>query len=657
MAVSRYMKPGYGARYAVKIITVDPKNRKIEAALKDQTVVQVAVFDTREVFVWPQVGEQWIIQQASGIWTLDKRVGGKDDLQINDLEPGHGKIAADVVKTPTGQSVVITDDKNADSHSLLSYQDSKWQPAKDIKINSVDVANTGSVNVGDSGSVNVGSNGTIKVANTDYQYVKLDSAGIISLSGRVDTDENQGVTKQAYINFESQGTINFGGNNSVNDYYGHYGKILFSKKYTNRLGLSENNIGGEIWFGDSAQVSFGNTSQIVFYKNLEQEAGIEPLGGLISFGGDGLIMFEDSQGESTNGILMRGTDGVIEMGNKPVNVIPPARTDYESQKNFVRIYNSGQMFMSHIGAYDTDYGYTNVGQNTGIYALNPQNPAGFDPNNNPSYYSNRIIPPAFSGISSGGAPWISDKYVDTNTELVDNTRIAKNIVSTYTRPYPSAIIFPADGGTEYASSTYWANTSFGNIQNWYCWFSLNSSVNSTLATNATKTFVLSKPYQDSKVTLTNVTAPSGAGRTNLVVSDIEGIYIGSTVTGTGISAGTTVTNIVESTKTVTIDPGTTSAWVNQGTVAFNNQNVRNARSWVENAFYKVHLMGRTGSSIVGVIASIEDFSYSGEASSRGLAIKLYNATGSTRDLSPCKILIEFTTFDWNSTEEQLLGKL
>ena len=107
MAVSDYMKPGYGPRRSCQIITVNPAERKIEAALKDRTIVQVAVFDTREFFVWPNPREYWTIQQCNGIWMLDKRLGETDELQINDLQPGEGKISSDVVKTPSGKSIVV----------------------------------------------------------------------------------------------------------------------------------------------------------------------------------------------------------------------------------------------------------------------------------------------------------------------------------------------------------------------------------------------------------------------------------------------------------------------------------------------------------------------------------------------------------------------
>jgi hypothetical protein len=135
MAVSDHMKPGYGPRRSCQIITVNPANRKIEASLKDRTIVQVAVFDTPEFFVWPKPREYWTIQQCNGIWMLDRRLGEKDDLQIDDLNPGEGKISADIVKTPAGKSVVIVDDSDAETGQILSYENKEWMNVDSLTLN------------------------------------------------------------------------------------------------------------------------------------------------------------------------------------------------------------------------------------------------------------------------------------------------------------------------------------------------------------------------------------------------------------------------------------------------------------------------------------------------------------------------------------------
>lgn len=126
MAIKDFMQPGYGPRLACEIVSVDPESRRIEAALKDDTIVQVAVFDTPGFFVWPYPRERWTIQKCNGIWMLDRRLGESDEFQINSLNPGEGKINADTIKTPTGKSVIIVDDKQASDGQTLQYVDNQW---------------------------------------------------------------------------------------------------------------------------------------------------------------------------------------------------------------------------------------------------------------------------------------------------------------------------------------------------------------------------------------------------------------------------------------------------------------------------------------------------------------------------------------------------
>lgn len=127
MAVQDWMKPGIGSRRACKISTVDPANRKIEAILKDATTVQVAVFDTPGLFIWPKVGEYWTIHQREGFWMLDHRVESYDDEQkIADLQPGEGRIDADVVKTISGKNFVSIDITNIAEGASLIYSKDGW---------------------------------------------------------------------------------------------------------------------------------------------------------------------------------------------------------------------------------------------------------------------------------------------------------------------------------------------------------------------------------------------------------------------------------------------------------------------------------------------------------------------------------------------------
>lgn len=110
----------------VKILTVDPSNRKIEGALKDGGIVHIATFDADPVFVWPREGEYWTVRKDSGIWKLDKRLDTYDDHKIDDLNPGEAKIYADTITTKSGKNVVAVDDSSAINNQVLSFVDGEW---------------------------------------------------------------------------------------------------------------------------------------------------------------------------------------------------------------------------------------------------------------------------------------------------------------------------------------------------------------------------------------------------------------------------------------------------------------------------------------------------------------------------------------------------
>lgn len=208
MAVSHYMKPGYGARRSCQIITVDPVNRKIEGALKDKTIVQIAVFDTPEFFVWPKPREYWTIQQCNGIWMLDRRLGEKDDLQVEHLNPGEGKLGADVIKTPSNKSVVVVDDTNALEGQTIKYINNEWMVTnfpdplvdiattypliynKDTNIISIDIGTTAStVAAGDDSRI-VGAEQQVN-KNAANGYAGLDENSKMSVNNLpIGTDAN-----------------------------------------------------------------------------------------------------------------------------------------------------------------------------------------------------------------------------------------------------------------------------------------------------------------------------------------------------------------------------------------------------------------------------------------------------------------------------------
>lgn len=215
MAVQDVMKPGIGPRRACKILTVDPLNRQIEAMLKDATTVQVAVFDTPGLFIWPKVGEYWTIHRREGFWMLDHRVESYDDEQkIADLNPGEGRIDADIIKTISGKdliaintpknttedislvysngewvtkslnesligesetnkSVMILDSSSvkADEDSLITYKNTSWIPTHDIKVHSLEVDGKSFIDnslIYGAGTISVNTDGVVTGSNTTF---------------------------------------------------------------------------------------------------------------------------------------------------------------------------------------------------------------------------------------------------------------------------------------------------------------------------------------------------------------------------------------------------------------------------------------------------------------------------------------------------------
>jgi hypothetical protein len=110
MAVSDWMKPGYSMKQRVKIMTVDPATRRIEAALKDGAMIQVAVWEVPPLFTWPQVDEYWTVYKENGYWMLGSKMVAIEDetKQIEDLDPGHARIGADTIYTPSGYTLTTS---------------------------------------------------------------------------------------------------------------------------------------------------------------------------------------------------------------------------------------------------------------------------------------------------------------------------------------------------------------------------------------------------------------------------------------------------------------------------------------------------------------------------------------------------------------------
>lgn len=116
--ISNYVNQSMGPRRVARIVTVDTATRTIEGQLKDGGLIQISVFDVPSFFVWPAVGESWIVRQDMGFWKLFNKFDAVDDTKIDTLGPGEAKIGAEIIKTPSGKTIVTVEET----------KDSNWIP-------------------------------------------------------------------------------------------------------------------------------------------------------------------------------------------------------------------------------------------------------------------------------------------------------------------------------------------------------------------------------------------------------------------------------------------------------------------------------------------------------------------------------------------------
>lgn len=117
-------------RVAVRIITVDPAKRRIEAALRSGGMIQIRVWDTPSLFRWPEEGEVWLVQRKGLYWELDSRVENNEDGKgrIEDIPAGATQIHGTHVKMGDGRDVVVTDESLASDGSVPIWQAGVWVP-------------------------------------------------------------------------------------------------------------------------------------------------------------------------------------------------------------------------------------------------------------------------------------------------------------------------------------------------------------------------------------------------------------------------------------------------------------------------------------------------------------------------------------------------
>src|SRR3954468_3649845 len=116
MAVKDHMRPGFTMKQRVKIITVDPPNRRVQAMLRDGSPIQIGVSETPNAFRWPKTGEEWVVRRDQGLWVLDSHIDPPDSdgvQRIEDLNEGDSLLKGDRFKTTDGRNMLVVAEDNA----------------------------------------------------------------------------------------------------------------------------------------------------------------------------------------------------------------------------------------------------------------------------------------------------------------------------------------------------------------------------------------------------------------------------------------------------------------------------------------------------------------------------------------------------------------
>lgn len=92
----------------VKIMAVNPRERQVQALLKEGAIVEVAVWDTPIAFRWPREGEIWTIYREANYWVLGNPHDDdtNEPFTVEDLAEGEIRLDADVVKDRQGRTVL-----------------------------------------------------------------------------------------------------------------------------------------------------------------------------------------------------------------------------------------------------------------------------------------------------------------------------------------------------------------------------------------------------------------------------------------------------------------------------------------------------------------------------------------------------------------------
>jgi hypothetical protein len=96
-----------GERRMVQILSVDPVERQVQIRLKDRGTVAAHILEVPNCFVWPQSGENWMVERKKNTWYLVGKIEGPDDaVQLASIPLGDGLIEANNVRLKDGDYVV-----------------------------------------------------------------------------------------------------------------------------------------------------------------------------------------------------------------------------------------------------------------------------------------------------------------------------------------------------------------------------------------------------------------------------------------------------------------------------------------------------------------------------------------------------------------------
>lgn len=93
---------------AAKIILVDRANNRLEVATKFGNGVEIFITSFPPFFVWPKVGEKWMIRRENNSWSLAGKIQNpNEDIPLtNDLDEGEAYVHATSIRLQDGSTAL-----------------------------------------------------------------------------------------------------------------------------------------------------------------------------------------------------------------------------------------------------------------------------------------------------------------------------------------------------------------------------------------------------------------------------------------------------------------------------------------------------------------------------------------------------------------------